>query len=326
MRAITIPEFGDPDVLLPVDLADPVPGPGEISIDVAHAGANYAEVLYRKGAVDVPLPYVPGIEVSGRIRALGERVTGLRVGQLVAALTIIDGGGYAEIAVADAHLVAPLPDDVDDDTLARVAGVPSNSTTATLVMAVAHLTEGETVLIHGAAGGVGSQLGQVAKRLGAARVIGTVGRPEKIDKAAAFGYDTVVLRDDLADRAEFLTDGRGFEVIIDPVGGPIRRTSIGLLSGGGRLVAMGNASGADPIHVDTNDLWFAGTAVLGFNLAALANTHAERVGDALRTAITDVLGDRLHVPITERLPLTDASQVHRQIESGKTIGKLILDV
>ncbi|MEU4746544.1 alcohol dehydrogenase catalytic domain-containing protein, partial [Actinosynnema sp. NPDC023658] len=154
VQAITVPRFGDAEVLRFAGLDTPEPGPGQVSIDVTHAGANFAEVLYRRGVVDVPLPFVPGIEVSGRVRALGPGVDGLRVGQPVAALTIVDSGGYAEVVVTSAHLVAPL----DEHDLAPdlAAALPSNSTTAFLVLdRVARIEPGESVLVHAAAGGVG---------------------------------------------------------------------------------------------------------------------------------------------------------------------------
>jgi NADPH:quinone reductase len=243
MRALTIPRFGGPDVLTMTELASPSAGPGELSIDVAFAGLNYAEVLYRRGLVDVPLPFVPGIEVAGHVRALGEGVVGFDVGQKVAALTIINGGGYAQVAVADAQLTAPL-----DDQLAVAACLPSNSTTAILAMErVAGLQAGEAVLVHAAAGGVGSQLGQAARLLGAGRVVGTVGNSSKLQAARAFGYDDVIVRETLADRVRELTAGRGFDVIADPVGGATRHVSVDALALGGRLVVMGNASGAEDV-------------------------------------------------------------------------------
>lgn len=115
MRALTIPRFGAADVLKLAELEPPEPGPGEVAIDVAFAGANHAEIHFRQGAVDVPLPYVPGIEVSGHVRAVGDGVDGLRVGQPVAALTIVDGGGYAEAAVTD----APVDQRADDTRCVR---------------------------------------------------------------------------------------------------------------------------------------------------------------------------------------------------------------
>lgn len=142
MQAITIPEFGPAEVLRPATVDIPEPGPGQVSIDVAYAGANFAEVLYRQGVVGVPLPFAPGIEVSGRIRAVGPDVTDLTVGRPVAALTIVDSGGYAEVVVTSAALVAPL--DGLDLSLDLAAALPSNSTTAFLVLdRVAHRTRRE---------------------------------------------------------------------------------------------------------------------------------------------------------------------------------------
>src|SRR3954452_21375616 len=286
MRAITIPAFGDADVLRPAERSAPEPGRGQIAIDVAFAGANYAEVLYRRGVVDVELPFVPGIEVSGHVRAVGDGVDGWRVGQPVAALTIVDSGGYAEVSVTDARLAAPLADDASMADLAVAAGTPSNSTTAILIFdEVARIREGETVLVHAAAGGVGGQLGQAATLFGAGRVVGTVGSASKIEAAKRFGYDEVVVRDELAARADELTDGGGFDVVVDPIGGGSRRASFDLLRLGGRLIVMGNASGADDVTFSANELWFGSTALMGFNLAAFSGTYPDRVGEALQRAL-----------------------------------------
>ena len=150
----------------------------------------------------------------------------------MAALTIVDGGGYAEVAVTDAALVAALPDGYRPEDLALAAATPSNSTTALVFDEVARIRGGETVLVHAAAGGVGSQLGQAARLLGAAAVVGSVGSAAKIDAVRAFGYDEVIVRDQLADRVAALTDGAGFDVIVDPVGGPTRRASLDALASG----------------------------------------------------------------------------------------------
>ncbi|MEV6318587.1 zinc-binding dehydrogenase [Streptomyces sp. NPDC051776] len=322
MRAVTISRFGDAEVLDYAEVEPPTPGPGQVAIDVTHAGVNYAEILFRQGAVDVPLPYVPGIEAAGHVRALGDGVKDLRVGQPVTALTMTMGGGYGEVAVTDAHLVAPLPDDAD---LALMAAVPSNSTTAWLVLReVARLRKDERVLVHAAAGGAGSQLGQVAKLLGAGQVVGTVGSPEKLEKAAAFGYDNVVLRSELLAFSEELTEGCGFDVAVDPVGGTARRESFDTLAQGGRLIAMGNASGADTVHFDANELWFSGKGVLGFNLGALSGERPSAVTPVLRRVVDAVLDGGLRVEVGEVLPLSDAAQAHRRIESGRSTGKLVL--
>ena len=318
MKAVVIPEFGAAEVLREARTAVPEPGAGQVSIDVAYAGANFAEVLYRRGVVDVPLPFVPGIEVSGRIRAIGEGVSGLTVGQPVAALTIVDSGGYAEVAVTAADLVAPLADAVDLD-LATAAALPSNSTTAFLVLdQVARLAPGESVLVHAAAGGVGSQLGQVARLLGAGRVVGTVGSAAKVEAARGFGYDEVILRDEIAGAGQF-------DVVVDMVGGPARQASLDRLAPLGRLVVMGNASGAEDVGISANELWFSNKTVSGFNLAAYSAAHPERAGQALRRAVRAAGEGALRVQV-EVVPLAQVVETHRRIESGATTGKLVLEV
>jgi NADPH:quinone reductase len=327
MRAVTIPTFGDADVLTLQQVEEPDLLPGQVSVDVAYAGVNYAEVLYRRGAVDVPLPFVPGIEVSGRIRAVGEGVEGLGPGQAVAALTIVDSGGYAEVVVTDARLVVPLPGAWSADELALAAAIPSNSTTALLVLdEVVRLRGGETVLVHAAAGGVGSQLGQAARMLGAGKVVGTVGSEAKLKAAMAFGYDQVLLRDAGSEQLAEAAGGGGFDVVIDPVGGASRRQSFELLALGGRVVAMGNASGADDVAFGANELWFASKGLLGFNLAAMSQAYPARVGSALRRAVAAVGAGEMRVELTERLPLEQATEAHRRVESGATTGKLVLGV
>ncbi|MBS2551396.1 zinc-binding dehydrogenase [Catenulispora sp. NL8] len=330
MRAVVIPEFGEAEVLREAAIAVPEPGAGQVSIDVAYAGANFAEVLYRQGVVDVPLPFVPGIEVSGRIRAVGAGVEGFVVGQPVAALTIVDSGGYAEVAVTDARLVAPLADGTADRTgsdpatgtgldLATAAALPSNSTTAFLVLdQIARLAPGESVLVHAAAGGVGSQLGQVARLLGAGRVVGTVGSAAKVEVARGFGYDEVILR------AETGTAGE-FDVVVDMVGGPARQASLDRLAPLGRLVVMGNASGAQDVGISANELWFSNKTVSGFNLAAYSAVHPDRAGQALRRAARAAGDGELRIQV-ETLPLDQVVEAHRRIESGSTTGKLVLDV
>jgi NADPH2:quinone reductase len=323
VRALAITRFGGPDVLEWVQVPAPDPGPGEVTIDVAFAGANYAEVLYRRGAVDVPLPFVPGIEVSGHIRALGPDVRGLQVGQPVAALAIVSGGAYAEVVKTDAKLVAPLPEDADAELLALASGVPSNTSSAFIALdQVARLRDGETVLVHAAAGGVGSQLGQVARLLGAAHVVGVVGSPEKRPVAEGFGYDEVVVGSDLAAGAP----AGGFDVIVDMVGGSAREDSLATLALGGRMVVMGNASDAEDVRFSANELWFSGKGVLGFNLAAMSASRPDAVHGALERALQTVLERRVKVEISGVFPLSDAASVHRLIESRASTGKLVLDV
>ena len=326
MPTIAIPDFGSADVLEPRDLPPPSPRADEVAIDVAYAGVNFAEVLFRQGFVDVPLPYVPGIEAAGTVRAKGARVEGLEVGDRVAALTIVDGGGYGEVAVAKADLTVRLADLGGDVSLEMAAAAPSNSSTAFLALdAVARLREGERVLVHAAAGGVGGQLGQVARLLGAGEVVGVVGSEAKVPVAEALGYDEVLLREDWVDDRNPLEHGRGFDVIVDQVGGRARHANLRALAPLGRLVVMGNASGEDDVRVSTNELWGTNRAVAGFNLRDLPIHAPAQVGSALRRALEAVATQRLRIPV-ERLPLAAAAEAHRRIESGSSTGKIVLAV
>ncbi len=327
MKAVVIPRFGAVDVLEVREMPVPEPRPGEVAINVAYAGVNYAEVLYRRGVIDVPLPFIPGIEVSGTIRALGEGVSGLRVGQPVAALTIVKSGGYAEVVVTAAALTFPLDELPGSVDMVTAAAFPSNTTAAYLVLSeMARLEPGEAVLIHAAGGGVGSALGQVARNLDAGNVIGTVGSAEKIEYTKALGYTHVLLRQNFAEQVREVTEGHGINVVVDPVGGSARTESLELLRPFGRMIVMGNASNAEDVSISTNHLWFTNQAVQGFNLAAYSAAFPQRANQAGRAALDLVAQGKVRVAVTDVLPPEQASQAHRRIEQGATVGKLVLHI
>lgn len=327
MRAMTIPRFGGPEVLELREMPAPTPSPGEVTIDVAFAGVNFAEVLYRRGLVEVERPFIPGIEVAGTIRALGSAVAGFEVGQPVAALTIVQSGGYAEVVRVAAELVVPLERLGGKVPLAVAAAAPSNVTTAFLVLeTVAHLAPSERVLVHAAAGGVGSVLGQAARTLGAGLVVGTVGSVEKIAIARQFGFDHAFLREEMAAELPQLTGGTGLDVVVDQVGGTARTTSLAMLAPLGRLVVMGNASDAPDTLLSANDLWLTNRTVSGFNLAAFSARFPLRAGAALRRALSAVAQGQIRVEVREVLPLDQAAEAHRRIEGRGTTGKLVLQV
>ena len=238
MKAMQIVNFDGPASGLRYQEAPtPEPGPGEIAVDVDHAGVGYVEALFTEGLVPIDLPWTPGLEVSGRVRALGDGVDGYRVGDAVVALTITGGGGYGQVAVAPAELVVPLPAGLDPVV---AAAAPANSTTALVALEeIAHLRRGESVLVHAAAGGLGSQVGQVARLLGAGRVVGVTRSQAKRQEILDLGYDEAWLTEDLAE-----ADPAQFDVVADPVAGPARLRSLDLLRTGGRLLALGDASQA----------------------------------------------------------------------------------
>ncbi|GAA3789727.1 zinc-binding alcohol dehydrogenase family protein [Streptomyces phyllanthi] len=322
MRAVRIQEYGGPEVLRAVETEVPEPGPGQVSIDVAYAGVNFADLKARSDGYRVPaLPYVPGLEVSGRVRALGEGVSGFEVGQEVAAL--MDGGAYAEVAVADAVTVFRLPEGVG---LRTAATLPTVLPTAyALVHAVGRLQPGETVLVQGAAGGVGTVLGQLAKAAGAGGVFGVVSGAAKAKYALEYGYDEVFVGS-FTDEVRAATGGRGVDLALDPVGGETLRGSLASLAVFGRLVSFGNASSAEPWSVGQPDLYPTGLSVSGFSILALARTAPAELHALAERAFATVVEGVASLPVTAEFGLEEAAEAHRLMGARTSTGKLLLRV
>jgi NADPH:quinone reductase len=323
MRAVTIPRFGDAAVLTLEDVPVPEPGPDQVSIDVTHAAVGLADVLMRRGELGGTPPIIPGLEVAGTIRALGDQAAGLRVGQPVVTLSRPAAGGYAEVTLADAAITLPL-DDLSPpvDPALAVAVVP-NATTALLALEeVAHLRPGEKVLIHGAMGALASIVGQIARELGAGEVIGTVRSPDRFQDAQRNGFDTVVESADFAN-ALAQRDLDAIDVIVDPVGGPLRAESLKVLAPLGRLLAVGNASGTPDVPVGANELWLSNAGVLGFNVGGLLASQPERGSAAARRALQLVAAGRIATPHTT-LPLDRAAEAQRRMEAGGLSGRAVL--
>ncbi|MET9548160.1 zinc-binding dehydrogenase [Streptomyces sp. NPDC006627] len=322
MRAVQFKEYGGPEVLEVVAAAVPEPGPGQVTVDVAYTGVNFADVKARSDGYRVPaLPHVPGIEVSGRVRAVGADVTGLRPGQEVAALTA--GGAYAEVALADAATVFALPEGVD---LRTAATLPTVLPTAhALVHEVGRLTAGESVLVQGAAGGVGTVVGQMAKAAGAT-VYGVVSGPAKAEYALQHGYDEVFVGDTFAADARRATGGRGVDLALDPVGGDTFRQSLAALATFGRLVSFGNASGAEPWRVGQPELFPGAHTISAFSILTLAQSAPEALRVLAGRAFRLVADGTVTLPVTAEFPLSEAAEAHRLMGGRTTTGKLLLRV
>lgn len=362
IKAMQITSFDGPAGLKYAEAPAPEPGPEDVALDVEYAGVGYIEALLAGGLIDLPLPYVPGLEAVGRVRSLGSLTADassqtdahagveaeadtdgeadadghagpdadgeagfsspglyspLKPGDPVVALTINRGGAYGQVAVTHANLVAPLPPGMDP---ALAAAVPANTTTALVALErVAHLKPGEHVLVHAAAGGLGSQFGQIARLLGAARTVGVVGSEAKRGAALDLGYDEVWLRSELGDAA-----GGQFDVVVDPVAGPARQTSLDLLRLGGRLLAVGDAAQAGDPMVSSNSLWLRGVGVLGFNLGAFTAANPRTTGVYLRRALNLAASGEVTVHITERAPIREAPRVLADMAAGATVGKAVL--
>jgi NADPH:quinone reductase len=322
MKATVVEGYGGPDVLRLREVPVPDPGPGQVAIDVAYAGVNYAEVMARRGVL-APFrpPFVPGLEVSGRVRALGDGVDGLRVGDAVSALTT--RGGYAEVALAPAAVTYPLR----DGDLMTGAALPTIVPTAwALVHEVARLRAGETVLVQAAAGGVGTIAGQVARRAGAGAVLGVAGTPAKAAYARGFGYDEVFAGSDWPERARAATGGRGLDVILDSIGGGTRAHGFDLLAPLGRLVFFGNACDEPEVGFPGDLLRGQVKATLGWSITALAARDPARARAIAQSALGAFGAGELRVDVTAVLPLAEAPRAHELLEGRRTTGKLVLHV
>jgi NADPH:quinone reductase len=326
MKAIVITSPGGPEVLRLAEVPEPTPGPGEVTIDVAYAGVGLVDTLFQRGVFALPMPLTPGIEVSGRVRSVGEGVDDLRPGEPAAALlndfvNLPGAGGYAKVARARAALTLRLDADFD---LADAASAVINGTTAWMaVRELARVERGEDVLVLGATGGLGGLIARVAREAGARRLIAAVGTAAKREAAAQIGYTDVVLSAELAEGLERATGGRGVAAAFDPVGGEARRVAFENLAATGRLVIVGNASGAD-LDFAGDQLWQQTKAVMGLSVGGIAHLIPGRVARAAREMLEWTKRETVDVAPAAVLPLADAAEAHRMLEARKTTGKLVL--
>ena len=323
MQAITVPSPGAADALVLTELPDPVPGRGEVLISVSAAGVNHADLSQREGHYPVPpgAPEWPGLEVSGLIGAVGPGVTAWSVGDRVC--TLIPGGGYATLAVADATHVLPVPDGLD---LVDAAGLPETLCTvwSNLVM-IAHLRAGETVLVHGGSSGIGTTAIQLARALGCL-VATTAGSAEKLAACAALGADILIdyRTDDFVERVLAETDGRGVDVVLDAIGGGYVERDLRALARGGRIVFIGDAgTGAGTLPVGL--LMGRWASIHGSLLRARpASEKTEIVASVRENAWPLVESGQLVPVIDSRYGFAEAADAHRRMESSAHIGKILL--
>lgn len=326
MQVIQLNEFGGPEVLKLVEVADPVPGPGEALVRVVASGVNFAETLARQGryAVNPALPGILGSEVAGVVEKLGEGVLNPAIGTRVAAPIFAAGrldGGYAEKVVIPANLLVEIPSALtfEDAAALQIQGL----TAAYLLKQVA--VAGRSILIQTAAGGVGSLLVQLAKTAGASRIIAAASTDEKRALAKSLGADEAIdyTRNDWPLAVREATDGAGVEIIFDSgVDHPAR--SLDALAFGGELVVYGalSLSSFSLAGADFVPLAFKNATVRGFTLLPLltpAGLHEE-----LPKLFVSAATRELQVIRGGSYPLAQASQAHRALEGRSTTGKLIL--
>ncbi|MEV6830349.1 zinc-binding dehydrogenase [Amycolatopsis sp. NPDC051102] len=316
MRAVQVTEFGGPEVLTPVELPDPVAGPGEVLIDVDRVGVNYADTHQAENSYLAPsqLPLVPGGEVVGRTQD-GKRVVALLNG----------GGGYAEKAVAPAATTFPLPDGIDD--LTALSMLVQGTTAWVLLRKNAHLAEGDSVVVHAAAGGVGTVAVQLAKTWGAGRVIATASSEEKRALALELGADIAIdsRADDMTAALIEANNGRRIDVVLDMVGGTTTDGSIAALAPFGRLAFYGMAGRENPKPVELRNILGHSTTISGMWLPHVFRLPGNVFGTALTELFDLVQARRLKAIPGGEYALSDARRAHEALRSRKTVGKLLLD-
>lgn len=325
MEAVYVSEHGGPETVMVEETGVPEPGPGQVRIAVRAAGVNFADLEKRRGSYpDGPTPpYVPGMEVAGIVDEVGadpEDGVGPSVGDRVAAF--VDGGGYAERAVASAKRTVRLPAAL---SWTEAVAVPVQWVTAHNVLHEwGGLEAGERVLINAAAGGVGSAAVQLADVAGA-EVIGTASTPEKRDLASELGATIAIdyESDDVAARIDRHTDGRGVDLALDGVGGRAFTDAVDALAPGGRIVTFGMASGTVPT-VATPRLFFENRTVIGYHLEEALDRTPNRPLSAVPRVVERLERGEVEVVVGDTFPLRAAETAHRRLEDRNTTGKIVL--
>lgn len=314
MRAIQMTEFGGPEVLRLVELPEPRAGAREVLVRVARAGINFADTHTRTNSYvqKATLPLVPGGEVAGTRVDNGERVVAL-----------VGSGGYAEYAIAPLDQVYPIPDGVDDAT--ALALVVQGTTAWHLYRTAARVQPGESVVVHGAAGGVGSLAVQLGHALGAERVIATASREEKRALALRLGADVAIdpAAEGLTDRLLEANGARPVDVVFEMSGGEVFEASYRALAPFGRLIAYGIATN-EANEVSTGSLLRHSRAVVGFYLFHCL-TRERMFSEALQDLFARVLRAELRVVVGHTYALGQAAQAHVDLRARRTTGKLLLD-
>jgi NADPH:quinone reductase len=322
MRAIQMTEFGGPEVLKLAELPIPEPGPEEVLIEVARAGINFADTHTRTNSYvrRATLPLVPGGEVAGTVaRAPAGSV--LQAGQRVVAL--VQTGGYAQYAIAPAAHVWPIPDPIDEGT--ALALIVQGTTAWHLYRTAGRVAEGESVVVHAAAGGVGSLAVQLGHSLGAGRVIATASSASKRELALALGADVAIdpAAEGLTERLIAANEDRPVDVVFEMAGGEVFDASYRALAPFGRIVAYGIAS-QQPNEIGTGSLLRHSRAVVGFYLFHCLE-RPEMFERALEDLFERAAAGTLRAIVGETYALPDVSKAHIDLRERRTTGKLLLD-
>lgn len=323
MRAVTQTSPGGPETLVVTELPDPVPGPGEVLIEVAATAVNRADLLQRQGFYPPPpgASDVIGLECSGTVAAVGEGVTTWAVGDQVCAL--LAGGGYASLVVVPEGQVMPVPEGID---LVTAAALPEVACTVwSNVFMVAALRPDEVFLVHGGAGGIGTFAIQLASRLGA-RVFTTAGSEDKLARCRELGAEVAIsYRDqDFVEVVREATGGHGADVVLDNMGAKYLGRNVDVLATEGRLVIIG-MQGGSKAELNIGQLLSKRGAVIATTLRARPTEGKARICASVVEHVWPLVADGSIEPVVSAvLPLNEVAEAHRRIEGGDNIGKVLL--
>lgn len=322
MKAIQVLEHGGPEVLQLREVERPQPRPHQVLIRVKAAGVNYADVARRKDRylVPTPVPFIPGSEVAGEIVEVGSEVRNFKVGDRVVCLT---SNGYAEYTIANESSLVHIPDGLDD---VRAAAIPLQGLTAYhIIKTSGRLQPGESILVHAAAGGVGTLSVQLARQFGAGQIIATASTQEKLDLARSLGATHTVnyTEDNWDDQVLEITDGKGVDVILEMVGGDeFMNKNLRSLAVWGRMVVFGAASGVRST-LNPGRLMAKNQEIIGFHLSRITE-RPDLFVPSMTELMNWIVEGKIRLVIGGSFPLAEAAHVHRILEGRQTTGKLVL--
>ncbi|MEO6231761.1 MAG: quinone oxidoreductase [Ferruginibacter sp.] len=324
MKAIRFHKTGGPEVLVYEEMPMPEPKESEVLIRVEAAGVNFADITRRRGSYypeQTPAPYTIGAEVVGTIAALGAGVTSFEIGTLVIATP--PTGGYAEYVSVPAFLVIPVPPGLS--AVQATTLMAQGLTAALSIKHAARMQPGESILIEGAAGGVGSFAVQLAKLYGAGKVIAAASSLEKRKIAESLGADASVDYTEVgwAEKVKELTEGKGVDIVLELAGGETTQQALEAMAPFSRMIYLGQSSGEIPL-IDPWKLTVPTRSVTGFSIFAYL-AFPEMIQSTLIEIIGFVLSGKLNLQIGAVLPLSQAAEAHHLVEGRKSTGKVVLD-
>jgi len=322
MKAVLCKRYGPPSALVVEDVPSPRPGEGQVLVAVHAAGVNFPDTLIIQGKYQFKpeLPFSPGGEVAGIVREVGPGVTGIAPGDRVIAATT--WGGYAEEVVADAQRVIPMPEGMDFATAATF--VLTYGTSHHALKDRAALQPGETLLVLGAAGGVGLAAVELGKAMGA-RVIAAASSDDKLATCREHGADETInyASEDLRERLKVLTDGRGVDVVYDPVGGDLSEPALRSMAWNGRFLVVGFAAGRIP-SIPLNLALLKGCAIVGVFWGAFTRNEPRRNEANLQELLEWFKAGKVRPHISARYPLERAADALRDVMERRVKGKVVL--